>query len=84
MPINLYLSGSLGFGRLEIDIDGFGSGDTDTGPVFEAVVGKEWWVSRNWALGVAGVLGIHSIDDDLVRENWTGSNLEVRFSATFN
>jgi len=84
MPINLYFSGSLGFGQLELDVDPYGSGNTDSGLVFEFVIGKEWWVSRNWALGVAGALGAHSIDDDLVSENWNGSNIEVRFSATFN
>ena len=84
MPTNLYLSGSLGLGQLELNVDGVGDADTDMGLVLDATIGKEWWVSSNWALGLAGALGFHSIPEDGYDDNWDGISLGLRFSATFN
>lgn len=84
MPTNLYLSGSLGLGQLELEADGGGDADTDMGLVFDATIGKEWWVSSNWGLGLAGAVGFHSIPEDGYDDNWSGVNLGLRFSATFN
>ena len=44
MPINIYPTGSLGLGRLSLDL-GTISGDSDTGFSLEEAVGKEWFVS---------------------------------------
>lgn len=84
MPTNLYLSGSLGLGQLELDVPGVGAADTDMGLVLDATLGKEWWVSANWALGLAGALGVHSIPEDGFDDNWSGVSVGLRFSATFN
>ena len=84
MPTNLYLSGSLGLGQLELDIENVGDADTDWGLVFDATIGKEWWVSANWGLGLAGGFGFHSISEDNFDDNWSGVSLGLRFSATFN
>ena len=84
MPTNLYLSGTLGFGELEFDLQGFSSADIDLGLAFDATVGKEWWVSANWGLGLAGGIGLHSIPEDGVNDNWSGVSVGLRFSATFN
>ena len=82
MPINLYLSGNVGMGSLtgDGDIDG----ETDSGLALNFMVGKEWWVSGRWGLGIAGALGYHSLPDKDVDENWSGTNFSVLFSATFN
>src|SRR5665811_847103 len=53
-PINLYLSGTLALSRFWT-YDGNGS-RLDTSKIglsFELQVGKEWWVSRDWGLGIA-------------------------------
>ena len=84
MPTNLYLSGTVGFGQLTLDVDGVGNADTDTGFVFEGTLGKEWWVSDNWGIGLSGAFGFHSIPDDGIDESWKGANFALRFSATFN
>ena len=84
MPTNLYLSGSFGVGQLSLDVEGVGDADTDWGPVLDATIGKEWWVSANWGLGLAGGVGFHSIPDDDIDDNWSGVSLGLRFSATFN
>ncbi len=82
MPVNIYLSGSVGLGSL----NGGGdiSGESDSGFAGMVTAGKEWWVSNRWGLGVAGVFGFHSLPEPRVSENWSGWNLAVMFSATFN
>jgi hypothetical protein len=84
MPVNMYLSGSLGAGSLSFDGDDNIEGDSDTGLVGELVLGKEWWVGGGWGLGVAGSFGFHSIPDGDVDENWSGNSWSIRFSATMN
>jgi hypothetical protein len=84
MPVNLYLSGTVGFGELTLDVDRLPGADTDTGFVFEGTLGKEWWVSDNWGIGLSGAIGFHSMPDDFVDESWQGANFALRFSATFN
>jgi hypothetical protein len=53
MPINIFLSASVGVTILkaEINILRF---ESEPGVGASALVGKEWWLSDNWALGVAG------------------------------
>jgi hypothetical protein len=83
MPVNLYLSPSIGFGALNLEVPG-GDGESDTGIAFDFTLGKEWWVSNRWALGVAGGLGLHAIPDNDSSEDWTGTSFMVRFTSTFN
>ncbi|MEJ2568686.1 MAG: hypothetical protein P8Z50_07445, partial [candidate division WOR-3 bacterium] len=84
MPINSYISPSVGIGRLTLESGGE-TGDTDMGPIFDFTVGKEWWVGGSWGLGIAGAVGYHSVrDSEEVPENWRGYSLGVRFSATLN
>jgi hypothetical protein len=60
------------------------------GFAFEALVGKEWWVSDNWGLGVSGqmILGtMHGQDTDLVLNavpNWQTRQFGLLFSSTYN
>jgi hypothetical protein len=83
MPANFYISGSVGGGSLSLDVS-TGEGETDTGPVLDLTVGKEWWVSDGWGLGAALAVGYHSVPEKDIDENWTGTSFAVRFSATFN
>jgi hypothetical protein len=83
MPLNLYLSPTIGIGRLVHETSDT-SNESDTGVAFDFTVGKEWWVSDRWALGVAGALGLHAIPDDVVSEDWKGSSFAIRFTSTFN
>jgi len=83
MPSNIYVSGSVGIGKLSIKGGGT-YGETDPGPVFDLTVGKEWWVSSSWALGVAGALGYHTVPEKDINGNWNGASFAVRFTATMN
>ena len=83
MPLNLYLSGSIGFGTLELDSDDV-DGETDSGMALDLTVGKEWWVGDSWGLGLAGGFTYHSLPDKDIDESWSGASFALRFSATFN
>lgn len=84
MPANVYFSPSVGFGSLSFDADDFQEVESDMGVVVDMTIGKEWWVGRNWGLGVAGAVGFHSIPDKDIDSNWKGANFAVRFTATMN
>jgi len=49
-------------------------------------VGKEWWVSDNWALGLNGQFAFSSNDDseEAGAPNWDTIWFGAAFSATFN
>ena len=52
------------------------------------VGGKEWWVSDNWGLGVAGQLfGARVKDKEVVmgsKPTWMLVGFSLAFTATFN
>jgi hypothetical protein len=83
MPVNMYLSGSLGVGSMELDAGNL-SVETDSGLFADLTLGKEWWVGEKWALGLAGGVTIHSFSDPDVDENWSGTSFCLRFSASMN
>jgi hypothetical protein len=83
MPVNFYLSGSIGAGKLEFN-EGSVSGRSSAGLMFDATAGKEWWVGDSWGLGVALGLSLHSIPDEGTDDNWSGGSVAIRFTATMN
>ena len=86
MPVNIYLSGALAAMIFEMDDnDGNKVFTSDAGLGFQGMVGKEWWVSPEWGLGVAGELTVASMKDkDNSSITWTGSSFSLVFSSTFN
>lgn len=82
MPVNLYVSGALMADEFSIQEDGDEIAHSDKGLGLELMVGKEWWASDNWGLGVAGALRFTSVSEDST--NWTGKGFNVVFSATYN
>jgi hypothetical protein len=83
MPVNIYLSGSAGFGTMSFD-GPFADGETDNGFVGDLTLGKEWWVGGSWGLGFAGGLSYSSLPDGGLDGSWTGTSWAIRFSATLN
>ncbi len=81
---NFYVTGSAGAGKLSLDIDILGTVDSDVGFAADFAVGKEWWVSDKWGLGVALGGGFHSIPDSNSDLSLTGGSFGLRFSATMN
>lgn len=71
MPHNLFWSASWGMSGSYDDTSVVGWGAAH-------LVGKEWWVSSNWSLGVAGQFLYADHGDE------EAASLGVLFSATYN
>lgn len=84
MPVNLYLSVTPSITQLSFD-DGTTTEDSETGFGMKFAVGKEWWVSDNWALGLNGQFAFSTNDSKYAGEpSWGTGWLGVAFSATYN
>ena len=89
-PANVYFAGSLLSNQIELD-DSSGNSveETDFGIGFEGLIGKEWWVSDHWGLGVAGQLLVASMKEKDPAgtgdtPTWKSAAFSLLFSATFN
>lgn len=82
---NFYVSPSVGLATASLEFDNV-TVESDTGFAIDLTIGKEWWVSDKWGLGVAAGFGFHAIplDEDVAEEDATGNSFALRFSATFN
>ncbi len=96
MPINIYASASVGFSRVILNLDDSGLFDdgseqikSEGGVGFSITVGKEWWVSDNWGLGVAGqfvyVYAKMKEEQEIPQSKETDSlSVGLLLSATYN
>ena len=85
-PTNFYLSGAIGVAKSEIETNGQ-TGETDNGYGINLMIGKEWWVSDNWGIGVAGQLLYTSCPDkpvNGVEGDVNTTSVGLLFSATYN
>lgn len=83
---NIFLSGSIGIAGFVVDAesDGDVDGASKAGFGFQVAVGKEWWISDNWGIGIEAALVYGSADDKNDAGEMSGLALNVMFSATFN
>jgi hypothetical protein len=84
MPANVYLSGALSFAQLTINEDGEKIAETDVGGGLHLGIGKEWWVSKNWGLGLGAELALGRVPEKDDSVKWNVVNGMVFLSATFN
>lgn len=82
MPVNLFLSGTLGVGGFTY-VTSDTTYHTDRGPGFQFKVGKEWWVSKNWGLGVSMFFLRQHVSESNDRE-LDGRFFGFLFNTTFN
>lgn len=83
MPLNLYLTATPSIGMLSVSESGT-SYDFDRGFAIRLAVGKEWWVSDNWGIGL-NVQYAHSTNKGVdLSGNWSTNWFGVAFSATYN
>lgn len=85
-PSNIYLSGAVGNAVTAVKANGT-TYRTDSGYGFNLMLGKEWWVSENWGLGVAGQWLYTKCPDKPVggvTSDVKASSIGVLFSATYN
>lgn len=82
MPVNLYLSGSVGLTVLHAHI-GPWSFESDVGLGVDFLLGKEWWVSDDWGIGIAGQFMYSHVPSrfDGAHASFAGGLL---FTATYN
>jgi hypothetical protein len=85
---NFYLTGGLGAMILTFRAPGTEDAESDVGFGARVGVGKEWWVTPNWGMGVAGELVLGSVtskdevsDEDL---SFGVASINLAFSATYN
>jgi hypothetical protein len=86
MPINVYVQATPSITTLTGEIDGEDA-DTDAGFGIRFAVGKEWWVSDSWAIGLNAQAAFSSNDDEApggpsgsFASQWYG----LAFSATYD
>jgi hypothetical protein len=84
MPANVYLTGALTFSQLSIDERGDTVAETDLGGGLHLGLGKEWWVSDNWGLGIGAELAFGRVPEANNGPSWNVVNGSIFFSATFN
>jgi hypothetical protein len=84
MPLNLYLSLTPSIATLTAKANGVKE-ETKNGFGLRAAVGKEWWVSDHWGLGLDGHLAFASNQaKGTGGPTWGTFALGVAFSATYN
>lgn len=87
-PANILISGSLGMANFSlIDEEEDLDISTDRGFGFQLKVGKEWWVSHNWGLGVAltyNHTGLTNKPGGGVEEVLKSNNFGIVFNASLH
>jgi hypothetical protein len=91
MPVNMYVTGSIGMANSFLVLhEGTQTNsnedlarDITTGVGVAVIVGKEWWVSANWALGVAIQGEFTYAEDDNSNLIFRHGGAKVLFSATY-
>jgi hypothetical protein len=81
---NIYFSLSPGLSQLAFESNGTTS-HSSAGFGLRLALGKEWWVSENWGLGLAGHFSFSANQDSGPNPpTWITWGLSVAFSATYN
>lgn len=89
MPVNMFLGAAVSAGTLQARSNRVGSElkASAAGPVVSLFLGKEWWVSRDWGLGLAfdADWGKVKWEDDLQQaHDITAYTIGGALVATFN
>lgn len=84
MPSNFYFSLSIHTSQASLEYNG-NTSESDYGFGINGMIGKEWWIGNDWALGTA-VYGYYStMNDKGDYENEINSfSVGIMFSATYN
>jgi len=87
MPSNFFLSGSIGSGNFSImDKNNDVTVSTSRGLAFQLKLGKEWWVSKNWGLGISVTYGKTNLTNkgSGMVEKLNSNRIGILFNTTFN
>jgi hypothetical protein len=88
-PSNMYVAGAGGLAMVMVteanDTDRkLAEHDSSPGLGGNLMVGKEWWVSDNWGLGIAGRAAYARTREKVTNAQWSSASFAVLFSATYN
>ncbi|MCP3058721.1 hypothetical protein LXT21_08055 [Myxococcus sp. K38C18041901] len=83
MPANFYLSGAVVANQLSASYGGETEAQTDTGVGLHVGLGKEWWVSENWGVGIGAELALGRIRSG-GNDDWNVTHFSLMFTATYN
>lgn len=87
MPSNFYITGTVLASQYTVEYTGGNvkqKGESDRGFGIFIGAGKEWWVSKDWALGLAGFMAYSNVPDKGNSDVTIGSTtFGVLFSATY-
>jgi hypothetical protein len=83
-PINAHLSGGIAFSTVRISPGPLGGAaySTKVGMGLNLSLGKEWWLAREWGIGLAGQGHLAAIQDG--NDRASGASYGVLVSATYN
>jgi hypothetical protein len=86
VPSNVYLSAAVGTTQFSVSNSNGATGyKSDFGIGLQTMLGKEWWISDDWGIGVAGELLLASMKDQTdTSTTWTTAAFSLLFSATYN
>ena len=89
MPHNIFLSGSVGMGyfTMQYKENSDLNGSTDKGVSMQIKVGKEWWISKKWGLGVAltyGKTNVNNRPSSGYAEKLNSNRFGIVLNATLN
>jgi hypothetical protein len=88
-PANLYLSGAISLSQMTRNGSKTSNSEdsnelTDFGFGLSLTVGKEWWVSANWGLGISGMFRYASMKLKDYDGDMSAMGFALMFSATYN
>lgn len=83
---NFFVTGNIGTGSFSFS-DGRHQVDTKNGFSYIVKAGKEWWIARNTAIGIALTYNETKLTNPTsigVSEKWNSSRIGILVQATFN
>ena len=85
-PANVYFSGTLAISKVSFSDTSYGdsAGETDFGVGLSFMCGKEWWITPDWGIGLAGRLHWANMRDPVYDTHLNGLAFALLFSATYN
>jgi hypothetical protein len=83
-PTNVFVSGSVSLAQIS-----YGAGGTSNwGAMGRVVLGKEWWISGNWGLGLGGEVLLGRMGGRsgyyIPESHFTAKGLSLLISVSFN
>jgi len=86
VPANVYAAAAAVWTSAEVHDGGNNKlWTSNRGLGFDLMLGKEWWVGRDWGLGFAAeITGAWMTDTDFHETTWSSFTYSLLFSATYN